>query len=94
MHWKALLLKVEDPKVCNWLIEELGANSLIAKNRLTPKYFHDLQEDPVAEWPLSSRQVLSVSFIRSPFFQFLVSLSWNEQELVQIFIVSFCLIIL
>jgi hypothetical protein len=46
---------VEDPKIQSWLIEELGANSLIAKNRLTPGYFHDLQGDPSAKWPLSTK---------------------------------------
>ncbi len=46
---------VEDPKIHSWLIEELGANSLIAKNRLTPRYFHDLEGEPSAKWPLSTR---------------------------------------
>ncbi len=46
---------VEDPKIRTWLIEELGANSLIAKNRLTPRYFHDLETEPIAKWPLSTK---------------------------------------
>jgi uncharacterized protein YbcV (DUF1398 family) len=46
---------VEDPKIRSWLIEELGANSLIAKNRLTPRYFHDLEKESIAKWPLSTK---------------------------------------
>jgi hypothetical protein len=47
--------QVEDPKIRSWLIEELGANSLIAKNRLTPRYFHDLDNEPLARWPAATR---------------------------------------
>ena len=46
---------VEDPKVRTWLIEELGANSLIAKNRLTPRHFHDLDNEPLPKWPLTTK---------------------------------------
>jgi hypothetical protein len=46
---------VEDPKIRSWLIEELGANSLIAKNRLTPKYFHDLDAELSPHWPITTR---------------------------------------
>jgi hypothetical protein len=46
--------QVEDPQIRTWLIEELGANSLIAKNRLTPKHFHNLDSDPLCNWPLTT----------------------------------------
>jgi hypothetical protein len=46
---------VEDPKIRSWLVEELGANSLIAKNRLTPRHFHALDNDPVASWPYTTK---------------------------------------
>lgn len=45
--------QVEDPKIRSWLIEELGADSLIAKNRLAPRHFHNLDKEPVPNWSLS-----------------------------------------
>ena len=61
--------KVEDPKIRTWLIEELGANSLIAKNRLTPRYFHDLDSEPLSRWPLTTKCSGFTSMFWNPYIQ-------------------------
>jgi hypothetical protein len=60
---------VEDPKIRTWLIEELGANSLIAKNRLTPRHFHDLDKEPIPNWSVSTKTSGFSSLFFSPFLQ-------------------------
>jgi hypothetical protein len=59
--------QVEDPKIRTWLIEELGANSLIAKNRLTPKHFHNLDGELVPNWPLTTRSSGFSSLFWNPY---------------------------
>jgi hypothetical protein len=60
---------VADPKIRSWLIEELGANSLIAKNRLTPRHFHNLDKDPILNWSVSTKTSGFSSLFFSPFLQ-------------------------
>jgi hypothetical protein len=73
--------QVEDPKIQIWLIEELGANSLIAKNRLTPKHFHDIESEPVPKWPYTTKSSGFSSLFWSPLVQSL-NLSVQAKKMV------------
>jgi hypothetical protein len=73
--------KVEDPKIRTWLIEELGANSLIAKNRLTPKHFHDLNSEPIPKWPYTTKSSGFSGLFWTPFVQSL-NLSAQAKKMV------------
>ncbi len=78
---------VEDPKIRSWPIEELGANSLIAKNRLTPRHFHNLDNELASNWSISSR----ISGFNNHFWALLLSLFKSlyrqSRELIFIFII-------